>query len=159
MAPPLPIDFALRRPCFFLRRPCLFLFTAASPGVRRLDFRLAPFDEFEFTGANPFFLCFEAMRRSVPLLGPLLTAAGASALVTDIMLASVALPALHDPKHLFTQQFVANGRGLVNADNILVNMFDAFEPEAVTALREGLVASDFPPVFAVGPLAPVRFTE
>ncbi|RLM55665.1 hypothetical protein C2845_PM10G10390 [Panicum miliaceum] len=193
------------------------LFAAASTSVRRIDFRLAPFDASEFPGADPFFLRFEAMRRSAPLLGPLLAAAGASALVTDIALASVVLPvarergvpcyvlftasaamlafcayfpahldasaaagrggvvgdvdvpgvyrvpkssvpqALHDPKHLFTQQFVANGRGLVDADGILVNTFDAFEPEAITALREGSVASGFPPVFAVGPLLPVRF--
>jgi UDP:flavonoid glycosyltransferase YjiC (YdhE family) len=193
------------------------LFAAAGPAVRRLDFTLAPFDASEFPGADPFFLRFEAMRRSAPLLGPLLDAAGASALVTDIVLASVALPvarergvpcyvlftasaamlafcshfpayldanaaaghagvvgdvdipgvyripkssvpqALHDPKHLFTQQFVANGRGLVDADGILVNTFDALEPEAVTALQEGKVVSGFPPVFAVGPLLPVRF--
>lgn len=189
---------------------------AAAPAVRRLDFRLAPFDESEFPGADPFFLRFEAIRRSVPLLGPLLDATQASALVTDIVLASVVLPvakargvpcyvlftssaamlslcayfpahldanaaagrvgvgdvhipgvyripkssvpqALHHPKHLFTQQFVANGRGLVAADGILVNTFDAFEPDAITALRQGSVVSDFPPVFAVGPLQPVRF--
>ncbi|CAN6201771.1 unnamed protein product [Urochloa humidicola] len=192
------------------------LFTAADgAAVRRLNFRLEPFDESEFPGADPFFLRFEAMRRSAPQLGSLLDAAGASALVTDIVLASVALPvarergvpcyvlftssaamlafcahfpsytdaaaaagggvgdvdvpgvyripkssvpqALHDPKHIFTQQFVANGRGLVDADGILVNTFDALEPEAVTALREGKVVSGFPPVFAVGPLLPVRF--
>ncbi|TKW21009.1 hypothetical protein SEVIR_4G189900v4 [Setaria viridis] len=193
------------------------LFAAADPAVRRLDFRLAPFDASEFPGADPFFLRFEAMRRSAPLLGPLLATAGASAVVTDIVLASVVLPvarecgvpcyvlftasaamlafcahfpgyldansaagragvvgdvdipgvyripkssvpqALHDPKHLFTQQFVANGRGLVDADGILVNTFDALEPEAVTALREGKVVSSFPLVFAVGPLLPVMF--
>ncbi|CAN6214222.1 unnamed protein product [Urochloa humidicola] len=179
---------------------------AAAPVLRRLDFRLAPFDASEFPGADPFFL------RSAPLLAPLRAAAGASALVTDIVLASVTLPvarehgvpcyvlftssaamlafcahfpsytdataggvgdvdvpgvyripkssvpqALHDPKHLFTQQFVANGRVLVEADGILVNTFDALEPEAVTALREGKVVSNFPPVFAIGPLLPVRF--
>ncbi|TVU11630.1 hypothetical protein EJB05_45225, partial [Eragrostis curvula] len=192
---------------------------AAHPAVRRLDFALAPFDESAFPGADPFFLRFEAMRRSAPLLGPLLDAASASALVTDIALSSVVLPvarerrvpcyvlftasaamlslcayfpsyldanaaggggggggnvgdidipgvyrvpkssipqALHDPKHLFTQQFVANGRGLVDAAGILVNTFDALEPEAVSALRQGTVAAaGFPPVFAVGPLRPV----
>ncbi|KAL6607055.1 hypothetical protein ACP70R_042708 [Stipagrostis hirtigluma subsp. patula] len=188
---------------------------AAFPAVRRLDFRLAPFDESEFPSADPFFLRFEAMRRSAPLLGPLLAGASASALVTDIALSSVVLPvakerrvpcyilftssaamlslcayfpayldagagagagggvgdvaipgvytipkpsipqALHDPKHLFTQQFVANGRGLVGADGVLVNTFEAMEPEAVEALRGGSVASGFPPVFAVGPLRAV----
>ncbi|TVU00237.1 hypothetical protein EJB05_54346, partial [Eragrostis curvula] len=188
---------------------------ASHPAVRRLDFALAPFDESAFPGADPFFLRFEAMRRSAPLLGPLLAGASASALVTDIALSSVVLPvsrerrvpcyvlftasaamlsfcayfpsyldanagggdggvgdveipgvyrvpkssipqALHDPKHLFTQQFVANGRGLVDAAGILVNTFDALEPEAVSALRQGTVAAaGFPPVFAVGPLRPV----
>nr|CAB3470389.1 unnamed protein product [Digitaria exilis] len=190
------------------------LFAAASPGVRRLDFPLAPFDESQFPpGSDPFILRFEAMRRSAPLLGPVLASAGASALVTDLMLASVVLPvarergvpcyvlytssaamlafcahfpahvdanaaagvvdvdlpgvyrvpkasvpkALYDPEHFFTKQFVANGRGLVHADGILVNTFDAFEPEAITALREGKVVPEFPPVFAVGPLLRVKF--
>nr|QES86206.1 C-glycosyltransferase [Phyllostachys prominens] len=64
----------------------------ASPAVRRLDLHLAPFDESEFPGADPFFLRFEAMRRSAPLLGPLLADTGESALVTDIALASVVIP-------------------------------------------------------------------
>jgi 2-hydroxyflavanone C-glucosyltransferase len=186
---------------------------AAHPAVRRLDLRLAPFDESQFPGADPFFLRFEAMRRSAPVtLGPLLADASASALVTDIALSSVVIPvarerhvpchvlftasaamlslcayfpayldasdagvgdvdvpgvyrvpkssvpqALHDPKHLFTQQFVANGRGLVHAAGVLVNSFDALEPEAIAALRDGRVAAGFPPVFSVGPLRPVTF--
>ncbi|CAM0914052.1 unnamed protein product [Alopecurus aequalis] len=189
---------------------------AACPAVRRLDFPLAPFDASEFpANADPFFLRFEAMRRSARLLlGPLLAGAGASALVTDIALASVVIPvardlalpcyvlftasaamlslcvhfpayldantsnglvgdvdvpgvyrvpkasvpqALHDPNHLFTRQFVANGRMLAKSDGLLVNSFDALEPEAIAALQNGSVAAGFPPVFSVGPLAPVRF--
>uniref|UniRef100_A0ACD5VCG6 Uncharacterized protein n=2 Tax=Avena sativa TaxID=4498 RepID=A0ACD5VCG6_AVESA len=185
---------------------------AACPAVRRLDFHLAQFDASEFPGADPFFLRFEAMRRSAPLLGPLL--AGAHALVTDIALASVVIPvakelrlpcyvlftasaamlslcvhfpayldasaggpvgdvdipgvyripkasmpqALHDPKHLFTRQFVANGRELARSDGLLVNSFDALEPEAIAALQNGSVVAGFPPVFSVGPLAPVSFS-
>jgi hypothetical protein len=155
------------------------------------------------------------MRRSAPLLlGPLLVGAGASALVTDIALASVVIPvakelslpcyvlftasaamlslcvhfpayldatagglvgdveipgvyrvpkasvpqALHDPNHLFTRQFVANGRMLATSDGVLVNSFDALEPEAIAALQDGCVAAGFPPVFSVGPLAPVSFS-
>ncbi|KAJ1274993.1 hypothetical protein BS78_05G102400 [Paspalum vaginatum] len=64
---------------------------AAHPAVRRLDFCLATFNVSEFPGADPFFLRIEAMRRSAPLLGQLLAAAGASALSTDIALASVVL--------------------------------------------------------------------
>ncbi|KAF7094914.1 hypothetical protein CFC21_097184 [Triticum aestivum] len=187
---------------------------SACPAVRRLDFHLARFDASEFPGADPFFLRFEAMRRSAPLLGPLLAGAGASALVTDIALASVVIPvakelglpcyvlftastamlslcvhfpayldanaggpvgdvdvpgvyriskasipqALHHPEHLFTRQFVANGRELAKADGLLVNSFDEFEPEAIAALRDGSVVAGFPNVFSVGPLAPVSFS-
>uniref|UniRef100_A0A0E0LAK1 Glycosyltransferase n=1 Tax=Oryza punctata TaxID=4537 RepID=A0A0E0LAK1_ORYPU len=67
--------------------------------------------------------------------------------------ASIQQP-LHDPNHLFTRQFVANGRSLTNAAGILVNTFNALEPEAVAALKQGKVASGFRPVFAVGPLLP-----
>jgi hypothetical protein len=159
------------------------------------------------------------MRRSAPLLlGPILAGAGASALVIDIALASVVIPAakelrlpcyvlftasaamlslcvhfpayldaasagngstvvgdvdipgvyripkasvpqaLHDPNHLFTRQFVANGRVLATSDGVLVNSFDALEPEAIAALQDGSVAAGFPPVFSVGPLAPVSFS-
>uniref|UniRef100_A0ACD5V9M0 Uncharacterized protein n=1 Tax=Avena sativa TaxID=4498 RepID=A0ACD5V9M0_AVESA len=68
--------------------------------------------------------------------------------------------ALRDPGNLFTQQFVSNGRSLTRADGILVNTFDALEPEAVAALRRGDVSSRpgfFPPVFTVGLLSPVSF--
>uniref|UniRef100_A0A0D9WPE1 Glycosyltransferase n=1 Tax=Leersia perrieri TaxID=77586 RepID=A0A0D9WPE1_9ORYZ len=188
----------------------------AFPAVRRLELELAPFDASEFPrGADPFFLRFEAMRRSAPLLVPLLAGAAASALVTDITLSSVVIPvadelrlpchilftasaamlslcayfptyldanaaagvhgvgdvdipgvyripkssipqALHDPNHLFTRQFVANGRSLSRAAGILINTFDALEPDAVAALWQGSVASPFPPVFAVGPLLPAN---
>ncbi|OEL36881.1 UDP-glucose:2-hydroxyflavanone C-glucosyltransferase [Dichanthelium oligosanthes] len=189
---------------------------AAFPAVRRMDLRLAPFDaSSEFPGADPFYVRYEALRRSAPLLlGPLL--AGASALVADIALASVAVPvarelhvpsyvfftasatmlsfkayfptyidahgagrgvgdvdvpdvyripsssvpqALHDPDNIFTRQFVANGRALVAADGLLVNAFDAMEPEAVASLRGGAVVPGLPPVFAVGPLMPVKLRE
>ncbi|KAL6909649.1 hypothetical protein ACP4OV_001308 [Aristida adscensionis] len=193
---------------------------AAFPAVRRLDLQLAPFDAAsEFPGADPFYVRYEALRRSAPrLLGPLLAGAGAAALVADIAVASVAIPvarelrvpcyvfftasatmlsfkayfpsyldanrgagghrvgdvdvpgvcriprssvpqALHDPSNIFTPQFVANGRALREADGILVNAFAAMEPEAVAALRDGSVVAGLPPVFAVGPLAPVTLGE
>ncbi|CAN6214219.1 unnamed protein product [Urochloa humidicola] len=67
--------------------------------------------------------------------------------------------ALHDLEDIFTRQFVANGRALTDADGILVNAFDAMEPEAVGALRAGAVVAGLPPVFAVGPLMPVSLRE
>ncbi|PAN24403.1 hypothetical protein PAHAL_4G217700 [Panicum hallii] len=193
--------------------------SAAFPAVRRtdMDLRLAPFDaSSEFPGADPFYVRYEALRRSAPLLlAPLL--AGASALVADIALASVAIPvarelhvpcyvfftasatmlslkayfpayldargagqhgvgdvdvpgvycipsssvpqALHDPDDIFTRQFVANGRALVAANGLLINAFEAMEPEAVAALHGGAVVAGLPPVFAVGPLMPVKLGE
>ncbi|XP_051203683.1 UDP-glycosyltransferase CGT-like [Lolium perenne] len=65
--------------------------------------------------------------------------------------------ALHDRGNIFTQQFLANGRSLPRADGLLVNTFDALEPEAVAALRSGTVVPGIPPVFTVGPLTPVTF--
>ena len=80
--------------------------STAFPTVRRtdMDLRLAPFDaSAEFPAADPFYVRYEALRRSAPLLlGPLL--AGASALVADIALASVAIPVareLHVPCYVF----------------------------------------------------------
>ncbi|CAN6178408.1 unnamed protein product [Urochloa humidicola] len=67
--------------------------------------------------------------------------------------------ALHDPVDIFTRQFVANGRALAAADGILVNAFDAMEPEAIAALRGGAVVAGLPPVFAVGPLMPANLRE
>jgi UDP:flavonoid glycosyltransferase YjiC (YdhE family) len=52
-----------------------------------------------------------------------------------------------------------NGRALVEADGLLVNAFDAMEPEGVAALRSGSVVAGLPPVFAVGPLMPLNFRE
>ncbi|KAI4975582.1 hypothetical protein ZWY2020_049189 [Hordeum vulgare] len=182
----------------------------ACPAVRRLDFHLAQFDASEFPGADPFFLRFEAMRRSAPprpaprrrqrvgardghragLRGhtrrqgtrlpcyvlftasaamlslcvhfPAYLDANAGGPVGDVDVPGVyripkaSIPqALHHPEHLFTRQFVANGRELAKADGLLVNSFDAFEPEAISALRDGSVALGFPPVFSVGP--PARF--
>ncbi|ONK79343.1 uncharacterized protein A4U43_C01F5400 [Asparagus officinalis] len=66
-------------------------------------------------------------------------------------------PPLRDPEHLFRIQFVENGQALTKADGILVNTFQALEPEALSALNAGHVAPDLPPVFAIGPLCnPLR---
>uniref|UniRef100_M8C8R1 Anthocyanidin 5,3-O-glucosyltransferase n=1 Tax=Aegilops tauschii TaxID=37682 RepID=M8C8R1_AEGTA len=65
---------------------------AAFPAVRRLDFQLPPLDAPELSGADPFYVHYEATRRSARLLAPLLAAADASALVADISLASVLIP-------------------------------------------------------------------
>ncbi|CAL5052486.1 unnamed protein product [Urochloa decumbens] len=60
-------------------------------------------------------------------------------------------PALLDLNKLFTKQFIDNGRLTTEADGFLVNTFDALEPVALAALRDGKVVADFPPVYAIGP--------
>ncbi|KAL6909652.1 hypothetical protein ACP4OV_001311 [Aristida adscensionis] len=59
---------------------------------------------------------------------------------------------LLDLNHLFTKQFIDNGREITKADGFLVNTFDALEPVALAALRDGKVVPGFPPVYAIGPL-------
>ncbi|XP_052158160.1 UDP-glycosyltransferase CGT-like [Oryza glaberrima] len=58
---------------------------------------------------------------------------------------------LLDLDMLFTKQFIENGREVVKTDGVLINTFDALEPVALAALRDGTVVRGFPPVFAVGP--------
>lgn len=185
---------------------------AAFPAIRRIDFNLLPLDDAALAGTDPFLLRWESLRRSAHLLGPLIAGATprASAVVTDVTLASHVIPiardelrlpchilfiscatmlsflayfptyldgakadhlagdvnipgiglvpvdyppqVLRNPDSLFTKQFIANGRLIAEADGILVNTFDALEPDALAALRGGKVVPGFPPVFAVGPL-------
>ncbi|KAG2561020.1 UDP-glycosyltransferase CGT-like [Panicum virgatum] len=191
---------------------------AAFPAVRRVDLHLLPFDDAsEFSGHDPFVLRWEALRRSVHLLRPLIAGAPrVSAVVTDVTLASHVIPIAREirvpchvlfvscvtmlsllayvPVHLagdkkaelgpgvgagdvdipgvrripqsclppplldlsslFAKQFVDNGRAITSADGILVNTFEALEPAALAALRDGKVVPGFPPVYAVGPLKP-----
>ncbi|KAF7099801.1 hypothetical protein CFC21_101392 [Triticum aestivum] len=183
---------------------------AAFPAIRRIDFNLLPLDDATVAETDPFFLRWEALRRSAHLLGPLIAGAAprASAIVTDVTLASHVIPVaknelqipchilfiscttmlsflayfpayldsanadhlvgdvdvpgigrvpvdyppqlLRDPDSLFTKQFIDNGREIARADGLLVNTFDALEPEVLAALRGGKVVPGFPPVYAVG---------
>ncbi|CAA7409634.1 unnamed protein product [Spirodela intermedia] len=67
---------------------------ASSDGVRPLEFPLLPFDSSSAASTDPFFLQFEAIRRSAALLGPLLSSAAPrlSALICDVSLISAVLP-------------------------------------------------------------------
>ncbi|CAL5038107.1 unnamed protein product [Urochloa decumbens] len=58
---------------------------------------------------------------------------------------------LLDLNKLFTKQFIDNGREIVHADGFLLNTFDALEPVALAALRDGKVVPGFPQVYAIGP--------
>uniref|UniRef100_A0A0E0LAK4 Glycosyltransferase n=1 Tax=Oryza punctata TaxID=4537 RepID=A0A0E0LAK4_ORYPU len=180
------------------------------PSIRRLDFHLLPFDASEFPGADQFLLRWEALRRSMHLLAPVIAGVTprATAVVTDITLLShvnpiakdlhlqchvlfissaammslasyfpvyldnkdaqadvgdVDIPGVRllkrswlpqpllDVSKLFTKQFIENGREMVKTDGVLINTFDALEPVALAALRDGTVVRGFPSVFAVGP--------
>lgn len=68
-------------------------------------------------------------------------------------------PRLHNPSDLFTTQFVANGRALMQANGVLINTFEALEPETLTALNNGVVLPGFPPVMAVGPVKQLPLME
>ncbi|CAA7409632.1 unnamed protein product [Spirodela intermedia] len=67
---------------------------ASSAGIRPLEFPLLPFDSSTAASTDPFFLQFEAIRRSAALLGPLLSSAAPrlSALICDVTLTSAVLP-------------------------------------------------------------------
>ncbi|KAG0450902.1 hypothetical protein HPP92_026691 [Vanilla planifolia] len=168
------------------------------------DFPLPPLDPSLFPPfTDPFFLRTESIRRSVPLLAPMLSSF--SALVVDIFAASTFLPVasamsipcfilstssaamlalitvfrsygdvgiadickipsrslpppLRDPNHLFTRMFVDNGRAITLSDGILMNTFEALEPEMVAAFHSGKVEHGFPPAFDIGPPPPVGAT-
>ncbi|CAN6178407.1 unnamed protein product [Urochloa humidicola] len=65
------------------------------PGVRRVDMHLLPLDAAEIASEDPFFLRWEALRRSVhQLLVPIVAAASppVTAIVTDITLTSCVVP-------------------------------------------------------------------
>ncbi|RLN12650.1 anthocyanidin 3-O-glucosyltransferase [Panicum miliaceum] len=65
------------------------------PVVRRVDMHLLPLDAAEFaTTEDPFFLRWEALRRSVHQLGPIVAGAAprVTAIITDITLTSCVVP-------------------------------------------------------------------
>ncbi|KAE8767817.1 Anthocyanidin 5,3-O-glucosyltransferase [Hordeum vulgare] len=75
---------------------------ASFPAIRRIDFNLLPLDDATLAGTDPFFLRWESLRRSAHLLGPLIAGATprASAIVTDVTLASQVIPIAKDELQL-----------------------------------------------------------
>uniref|UniRef100_J3MDD0 Glycosyltransferase n=1 Tax=Oryza brachyantha TaxID=4533 RepID=J3MDD0_ORYBR len=68
------------------------------PRLRRIDFHLLPLDASEFPGADPFVLRWEALRRSMHLLGPLIAGVTprVTAVVSDVTLVSQVNPIAKD---------------------------------------------------------------
>ncbi|CAD6226973.1 unnamed protein product [Miscanthus lutarioriparius] len=60
-------------------------------------------------------------------------------------------PLLHLNK-LLTKKFIDNNCEIISTNGFLVNTFDALEPAALAALRDGKVILGFPPLYAIGPL-------
>ncbi|GAB4831696.1 hypothetical protein Ancab_005708 [Ancistrocladus abbreviatus] len=70
------------------------------------------------------------------------------------------IPSLYfNPDHLFTQVVASNCCSLPEAQGIILNTFDFFEPETIEALRNGQVLSNLPPIFPIGPLQSAEPTE
>ncbi|GLT36239.1 hypothetical protein SLA2020_106310 [Shorea laevis] len=63
-------------------------------------------------------------------------------------------PPFFNSDHLFTANLVSNARALPEVKGILMNTFNWFEPETLSALNSGRVLSNLPPVLPIGPLVP-----
>ncbi|KMT17307.1 hypothetical protein BVRB_2g040010 [Beta vulgaris subsp. vulgaris] len=61
-------------------------------------------------------------------------------------------PPMCNPDHVFTRILEINCRYLHKAKGVLLNSFDFFEPETISALQSGKVLPNLPPIFPVGPL-------
>ncbi|KAF5203104.1 Udp-glycosyltransferase [Thalictrum thalictroides] len=68
-------------------------------------------------------------------------------------------PLVIDATGFFATQFVENGKNMVQHNGILMNTFDALEPESLKAINEGKVVNGFPPVISIGPLVPCEFEK
>ncbi|KAK6936778.1 UDP-glucuronosyl/UDP-glucosyltransferase [Dillenia turbinata] len=63
-------------------------------------------------------------------------------------------PPFANPNHLFTELIRSNSRMIPQAKGVLVNTFDLFEPETLSALNSGSVLTSLPPFIPIGPLVP-----
>lgn len=61
-------------------------------------------------------------------------------------------PVLSNRDHVFTRVLEINCRYLHEAKGIILNTFDFFEPESISALQSGKVLASLPSIFPVGPL-------
>ena len=66
-------------------------------------------------------------------------------------------PPFFNPDHLFTATLVSNARALPYCKGILMNTFDCFEPETLSAINNKRALSNLPPILPIGPLETVRF--
>ncbi|KAM7516737.1 hypothetical protein LguiA_006320 [Lonicera macranthoides] len=73
--------------------------------------------------------------------------------LTPLPLSSIP-PPFFDPSNLFASVAVSNAPSLSKARGVLLNTFDWFETETLTALNNGQVSSNLAPVLPIGPFEP-----
>ncbi|XVE68234.1 hypothetical protein DITRI_Ditri09bG0052100 [Diplodiscus trichospermus] len=61
-------------------------------------------------------------------------------------------PPFFNPDHLFTATLVSNARALPYCNGILMNTFDFFEHETLSAIKNKRALSNLPPILPIGPL-------
>ena len=77
-------------------------------------------------------------------------------LLVPIPLSSIP-PPFFDSNHLFTSIAISNALSLPKTKGILLNTFEEFESDTISALKDGRVLSCPIPVQPVGPLEPYKF--
>ncbi|KAF5203105.1 Udp-glycosyltransferase [Thalictrum thalictroides] len=134
----------------FAESKLLSSFFSAFPQITSKEFHLLPFDPSTVNSKDPFFLKFEAIRCSAPLLSPLLTSLSppVSALITDITLASSFLPItsnLHLPNHiLFTSSakmlaFCSYYPSLVDTNTNSIKISEQFEIPGLSTIPKAWI--------------------
>lgn len=79
--------------------------------------------------------------------------------LTDIPKSSIPPPLLRSGKSLFASILASNILSFSKVKGILLNTFEYFESETITAFNNGQVQTGFPPVLPIGPLAPYGLVQ
>ncbi|KAL9224975.1 hypothetical protein vseg_000949 [Gypsophila vaccaria] len=68
-------------------------------------------------------------------------------------------PLMYNSNHVLSRLSEVNCKHLKQAKGVILNTFDFFEKDAISALESGKVWCDLPPVFPLGPLHPLAFEK
>ncbi|KAK9742558.1 hypothetical protein RND81_03G181900 [Saponaria officinalis] len=68
-------------------------------------------------------------------------------------------PLMYNSEHVLSRLGVTNCKHLKDGKGVVLNTFEFFENEAISALKSGQVLSDLPSVFPIGPLHPLPFEK
>ncbi|KAL7190571.1 hypothetical protein ACSBR2_022787 [Camellia fascicularis] len=61
--------------------------------------------------------------------------------------------------HLLSDYLIPNAQALPKVDGVLLNSFNGFEPETISALLDGRALNHLPPLYPVGPLEPSKIEK